>query len=112
MREDNISLQVKEMAISEKKSILEKQLEISEAETMALKTQLQLANERIEDLQSILSLLHSLMELKMIWTSSYRTIARGCRSRRRRRSGLDRAFIWNILKVNVERWRREFTILL
>ena len=55
MREDNISLQVKEMAISEKKSILEKQLEISEAETMALKTQLQLANERIEDLHSILN---------------------------------------------------------
>ena len=55
MREDYISLQAKEMDISEKKSILENQLEISEAETMAVKTQLQLANERIEDLHSILN---------------------------------------------------------
>ena len=54
MREDYISLLVKEMDISEKNSILENQLEISEAETMAVKTQLQLANERIEDLHSIL----------------------------------------------------------
>eukprot|EP00090_Calanus_glacialis_P006125 TRINITY_DN14819_c0_g1_i2.p1 TRINITY_DN14819_c0_g1~~TRINITY_DN14819_c0_g1_i2.p1 ORF type:complete len:110 (-),score=44.07 TRINITY_DN14819_c0_g1_i2:70-399(-) len=55
MREDYISLQAKEMDISEKKGILENQLEISEAETMAVKTQLQLANERIEDLHSILN---------------------------------------------------------
>ena len=55
MREDYISLLVKEMDISEKKSILENKLEISESETMAVKIQLQLANERIEDLHSILN---------------------------------------------------------
>jgi hypothetical protein len=55
MREDYISLQAKEMDISEKKSILENQLEISEAKTLAVRTELQLANERIEDLYSILS---------------------------------------------------------
>ena len=54
MREDYISLLVKEMDISEKNSILENKLEISEAETMAVKTQVQLANERIEDMHSIL----------------------------------------------------------
>ena len=55
MREDYISLQVKEMAISEKKGILERQLEISESETMHVKSQLTLANQRIEDLHSILN---------------------------------------------------------
>lgn len=55
MKEDYISLQVKEMDISEKKSILEKHLEISESETNAVKKQLQLANQRVDDLHSILN---------------------------------------------------------
>ena len=55
MKEDYISLQVKEMNISEKKTILENKLEISKAETKAVKTQMQLANERIEHLHTILN---------------------------------------------------------
>ena len=39
----------------EKKNIIEKKIEISEAEMLTLQSQLQLANERIEHLQSILT---------------------------------------------------------
>ena len=41
--------------MSEKKNILEKKLEISEAEILTLQSQLQLSNERIEHLHSILT---------------------------------------------------------
>ena len=55
LKEDNISLKIKEMDMSEKKNILEKKLEISEAEILTLQSQLQLSNERIEHLHSILT---------------------------------------------------------
>ena len=55
IQEDYISLQVKEMGISESKNAVEKRLEISEAETMTAKSQLELANRRIEYLHSNLN---------------------------------------------------------
>ena len=55
LKEDNISLKIKETATSEKKNTIEKKLEISVAEMLTLHSQLQLANDRIEHLQSNLT---------------------------------------------------------
>ena len=55
LKENNISLKIKEMDMSDKKNILEKKLEVSEAETLTVQSQLQLANQRIEHLHSILT---------------------------------------------------------
>ena len=55
LKEDNIFLKIKEMDMFEKKNIIEKKLEISEVEMLTLQSQLQLANERIEHLHSILT---------------------------------------------------------
>ena len=55
LKEDIVTLQIKEMDICEKKNILEKKLEISEAETVTVRSQLEFANRRIEDLQHALN---------------------------------------------------------
>ena len=43
------------MDVNEKKNILEKKLEIAEAETITVRSHLELANRRIEDLQMALN---------------------------------------------------------
>ena len=55
LKEDIVTLQIREMDITEKKHILEKKLEIAEAETITVRSQLELANRRIEDLQLALN---------------------------------------------------------
>ena len=55
LKEDIVTLQIREMDIIEKKNILEKKLEIAEAETITVRSQLDLANRRIEDLQLALN---------------------------------------------------------
>ena len=52
LKEDFINLQIQEMDMSEKKTMLEKKVEINEAEIEMLKSQLELANQRIEGLHS------------------------------------------------------------
>merc|ERR1712059_126493 len=51
LKEDYISLQGKEMDVSEKKNILEKKLEIAESENVVVRTELDMALRRIEDFQ-------------------------------------------------------------
>lgn len=51
LKEDYTNLQTKETEMTQKKSDLEKQLEISEGETVTAKNELKLAMKRIEDLQ-------------------------------------------------------------
>ena len=110
MREDCISLQVKEMAISEKKSILEKQLEISEVETITVQTQLQLANERIEDL-------HSFLNSDTDSDCSSREFSDGAeddldiflQNHRKRMAEQKEEEIR--IRQSIHRWRMEFTIL-
>jgi len=51
LKEDYATLQTKETEMTQKKSDLEKQLEISEGETVTAKNELKLAMKRIEDLQ-------------------------------------------------------------
>merc|ERR1712106_1203114 len=51
LKEDYLSLQGKEMDVSEKKNVLEKKLEISESEIVVLKSELDMAFRRIEDFQ-------------------------------------------------------------
>lgn len=51
LKEDFTNLQTKETEMTQKKSDLEKQLEISEGETVTAKNELKLAMKRIEDLQ-------------------------------------------------------------
>ena len=46
------NVQSRELELSHKKSDLEKQLEVSEAETLTVKNELKIALRRIEDLQS------------------------------------------------------------
>jgi len=55
MREELSILQGKEGELSHKKSDLEKQLEVSEAETVSVRGQLKVAQTRIEDLQAAIS---------------------------------------------------------
>ena len=55
LKEDIVTLQIREMDITEKKNILDKKLEIAEAETITVRSQLELANRRIEDLQIALN---------------------------------------------------------
>ena len=55
LKEDIVTLQIREMDIIEKKNILEKKLEIAEAETITVRSHLELANRRIEDLQMALN---------------------------------------------------------
>ena len=55
LKEDIVTMQIREMDIIEKKNILEKKLEIAEAETITVRSQLDLANRRIEDLQLALN---------------------------------------------------------
>ena len=55
LKEDIVTLQIREMDVNEKKNILEKKLEIAEAETITVRSQLELANRRIEDLQLALN---------------------------------------------------------
>ena len=55
LKEDIVSLQIREMDVNEKKNILEKKLEIAEAETITVRSHLELANRRIEDLQIALN---------------------------------------------------------
>ena len=55
LKEDIVTLQIREMDIVEKKNILEKKLEIAEAETITVRSHLELANRRIEDLQMALN---------------------------------------------------------
>ena len=55
LKEDIVTLQIREMDITEKKHILEKKLEIAEAETITVRSQLELSNRRIEDLQLALN---------------------------------------------------------
>ena len=55
LKEDIVTLQIREMDIMEKKNILEKKLEIAEAETITVRSHLELANRRIEDLQIALN---------------------------------------------------------
>ena len=54
LKDDYLLLQVRELDISGKKDILENKLEIALAETKSLKSKLELANRRIEDLNMIL----------------------------------------------------------
>jgi len=51
LKEDYVNLQTKETEIGQKKSDLEKQIELSEAETVTARNELKLAMKRIEDLQ-------------------------------------------------------------
>ena len=46
------NVQSRELELSHKKSDLEKQLEVSEAETLTVKNELKIALRRIEDLQN------------------------------------------------------------
>ena len=46
------NVQTREMELSHKKSDLEKQLELSEAETLTVKNELKIALRRIDDLQA------------------------------------------------------------
>ena len=46
------NVQSRELELSHKKSDLEKQLEVSEAETLTIKNELKIALRRIEDLQN------------------------------------------------------------
>merc|ERR1719245_154932 len=55
LKEDIVTLQIREMDMYEKKNILEKKLEIAEAETITVRSHLELANRRIEDLQMALN---------------------------------------------------------
>ena len=55
LKEDIVTLQIREMDMYEKKNILEKKLEIAEAETITVRSHLELANRRIEDLQLALN---------------------------------------------------------
>merc|ERR1719245_1130600 len=55
LKEDIVTLQIREMDVYEKKNILEKKLEIAEAETITVRSHLELANRRIEDLQLALN---------------------------------------------------------
>ena len=55
LKEDIVTLQIREMDTLEKKNILEKKLEIAEAETITVRSHLELANRRIEDLQMALN---------------------------------------------------------
>ena len=55
LKEDIVTLQIREMDVNEKKNILEKKLEIAEAETITVRSHLELANRRIEDLQLALN---------------------------------------------------------
>ena len=55
LKEDIVTLQIREMDSSEKKNIFEKKLEIAEAEVISLRAQLELANRRVEDLQLALN---------------------------------------------------------
>ena len=52
MREEMSTLQGKEAELSHKKSDLEKQLEVAEAETVSVRNQLKVAEKRIIDLQA------------------------------------------------------------
>ena len=52
MREEVANVQTREMELSHKKSDLEKQLELSEAETLTVKNELKIALRRIDDLQA------------------------------------------------------------
>ena len=55
IKEEFSTLQVKETELSQKKFDLEKQLEVSEAETLTVKSDLKLAQKRIEDLSAALA---------------------------------------------------------
>eukprot|EP00088_Acartia_fossae_P001819 TRINITY_DN10714_c0_g1_i11.p1 TRINITY_DN10714_c0_g1~~TRINITY_DN10714_c0_g1_i11.p1 ORF type:complete len:874 (-),score=289.41 TRINITY_DN10714_c0_g1_i11:179-2485(-) len=55
VKEEFATLQVKETELSQKKFDLEKQLEVSEAETLTVKSDLKLAQKRIEDLSTALA---------------------------------------------------------
>jgi myosin-18 len=55
VKEEFSSLQVKETELSQKKFDLEKQLEVSESETLTVKSDLKLAQKRIEDLSAALA---------------------------------------------------------
>ena len=55
LKEDIVTLQIREMDVNEKRNILEKKLEIAEAETITVRSNLELANRRIEDLQVALN---------------------------------------------------------
>merc|ERR1712200_252386 len=55
VKEEFATLQVKETELSQKKFDLEKQLEVSEAETLTVKSDLKLAQKRIEDLSAALA---------------------------------------------------------
>ena len=52
LREEVANVQTREMELSHKKSDLEKQLELSEAETLTVKNELKIALRRIDDLQA------------------------------------------------------------
>ena len=52
LREEMANVQSRELELSHKKSDLEKQLEVSEAETLTVKNELKIALRRIEDLQN------------------------------------------------------------
>ena len=52
LREDLASVQSRELELSHKKSDLEKQLELAEAETLTVKNELKIALRRIDDLQA------------------------------------------------------------
>jgi len=54
-KEEYTSLQQKEIDVSSKKNELEKQLELSEAETVTAKNDLKLALKRIDDLQTAIN---------------------------------------------------------
>ena len=55
MREELSTLQGKEAELSHKKSDLEKQLEVAEAETLLVRSQLKVSETRIIDLQAAIS---------------------------------------------------------
>ena len=55
MKEELSTLQGKEVEMNHKKSDLEKQLEVSEAETLTVRNELKTALKRIEDLQLAIS---------------------------------------------------------
>merc|ERR1712059_48576 len=52
MREDYSTLQGREAEWTQKRQDLEKQLELAEAETLAVRSDLKLASRRVEDLQA------------------------------------------------------------
>ena len=55
LKEDIVTLQIREMDSNEKRNISEKKLEIAEAEIISVRSQLELANRRVEDLQLALN---------------------------------------------------------